>query len=68
MIHYHLNIEKSKISDCEEVTGIGEGYEYDLEGGIYYMNNNNGDVVSLMCEANSKAEARRIANEFLAAM
>ena len=68
MTHYRLGIERRKIADCEEVPGIGEGYEYDMEGGFYYVRDAQGNVVSIICEADSKAQARRLTDELLASM
>jgi hypothetical protein len=68
MKHYRLDIEKGKITDCSEVDGIGEGYEHDLEGDLYYIQDTYGNTVSIICESNSSAWARKIAYEFLDTM
>jgi hypothetical protein len=65
MKHYRLKVKEGKIVGCVDALNINRNSESHPELGLFCLRNKNGHIISIVCEANCKSWAYRVAMDFL---
>jgi hypothetical protein len=65
MKHYRLKVKEGKIVGCVGAIKINRNSESYPELGLFCLRDKKGLVTSIVCEANCKAWAYRVATDFL---